>query len=55
MVSLFIFLDPFEGTYWILDTDYETFSVVYSCVDEILFGHIGKIKQKDALIKLEIT
>lgn len=30
---------PVDGDYWILDTDYENFSIVYSCVDYI-FGLI---------------
>jgi len=28
---------PVDGAYWILDTDYENYSIVYSCVDYI-FG-----------------
>ncbi|XP_023334392.1 apolipoprotein D [Eurytemora carolleeae] len=30
---------PVDGDYWILDTDYENYSIVYSCVDYI-FGLI---------------
>ena len=38
----FIVLGPVDGDYWILDTDYENYSIVYSCVDYI-FGliHFG--------------
>ena len=40
--NFFIVLGPVDGDYWILDTDYENYSIVYSCVDYI-FGliHFG--------------
>ena len=42
MYNIFIVLGPVDGDYWILDTDYENYSIVYSCVDYI-FGliHFG--------------
>ena len=45
-ISLFTFniSAPVDGAYWILDTDYENYSIVYSCVDYI-FGlvHFGEL------------
>lgn len=31
MIFFFDFTEPTESNYWILDTDYETFSIVYFC------------------------
>ena len=41
-IYLYLCLGPVDGDYWILDTDYENYSIVYSCVDYI-FGliHFG--------------
>ena len=36
----------FGGPYWVLDTDYESFASVYSCLD----GPIGAVKNENAFI-----
>lgn len=36
----------FGGPYWVLDTDYESFAAVYSCLD----GPIGAVKNENAFI-----
>ena len=35
---------PVDGEYWVLETDYENYTIVYSCVDYV-FGliHFGRI------------
>ena len=36
----------FGGPYWVIDTDYESFASVYSCLD----GPIGAVKNENAFI-----